>query len=78
LRTRAELKRNRERYLMNRAPKALIKSFSGVVEGWLEAETKFARLGGIGPRRQDLRETLARGLEIFSRQLRVKNLPHVC
>jgi hypothetical protein len=65
------LKRNRERYLLNRSTESLIKVLSDVADGWLEAENKFRKLAlELGPAQTGFsRETLARGLDNFFKQL---------
>jgi hypothetical protein len=70
------LKRNRERYLLNRPTEGLIKVLSDVADGWLEAENKFRRLAlEIGPAQTGFsRETLARGLDNFFKQFTRENL----
>ncbi|HEX3889849.1 MAG TPA: acyl-CoA reductase [Verrucomicrobiae bacterium] len=69
------LKRNRERYLMNRSTESLIKVLSDVADGWLEAENKFRKLAlELGPAQTGFsRETLARGLDNFFKQLTREN-----
>jgi hypothetical protein len=65
------LKRNRERYLMNRLTESLIKTLSGVADGWLEENNSFRKLAlELGPAQTGFsRETLARGLDNFFNQL---------
>jgi hypothetical protein len=65
------LKRNRERYLLNRPTESLIKVLSDVADGWLEAENTFRKLAlELGPAQTGFsRETLARGLDNFFKQL---------
>ena len=69
------LKRNRERYLLNRSTENLIKVLSDVADGWLEAENKFRKLAlELGPAQTGFsRETLARGLDNFFKQLTREN-----
>jgi hypothetical protein len=69
------LKRNRERYLLNRSTESLIKVLSDVADGWLEAENKFRKLAlELGPAETGFsRETLARGLDNFFKQLAREN-----
>jgi hypothetical protein len=69
------LKRNRERYLLNRPTESLIKVLSDVADGWLEAENKFRKLAlELGPAQTGFsRETLARGLDNFFKQLTREN-----
>jgi hypothetical protein len=69
------LKRNRERYLLNRSTESLIKVLSDVADGWLEAENKFRKLAlELGPAQTGFsRETLARGLDSFFKQLTREN-----
>jgi hypothetical protein len=69
------LKRNRERYLLNRSTESLIKVLSDVAESWLEAENKFRKHAlELGPSQTGFsRETLARGLDNFFKQLAREN-----
>src|SRR5476649_2015373 len=69
------LKRNRERYLLNRSTESLIKVLSYVADVWLEAENKFRKLAlELGPAQTGFsRETLARGLDNFFKQLTREN-----
>jgi hypothetical protein len=69
------LKRNRERYLMNRTTESLIKVLSGVADGWLEANNSFRKLAlELGPAQTGFsRETLTRGLDNFFKQLTREN-----
>jgi hypothetical protein len=69
------LKRNRERYLLNRSTESLIKVLSDVADGWLEADNKFRKLAlELGPAQTGFsRETLARGLDNFFKQLTREN-----
>src|SRR5271154_192273 len=69
------LKRNREHYLANRSTESLIKVLSDVADGWLEAENKFRKLAlELGPAQTGFsRETLARGLDNFFKQLTREN-----
>ena len=69
------LKRNRERYLMNRSTERLIKVLSDVADGWLQAENPFRKLAlELGPVQTGFsRETLARGLDNFFGQLTREN-----
>ena len=70
------LKRNRERYLLNRSTESLIKVLSDVADGWLEAENKFRKLAlELGLAQTGFsRETLARGLDNFFKQLPRENI----
>src|ERR1700685_677607 len=69
------LKPNRERYLMNRSTEGLIKVLSDVADGWLEAENPFRKLAlELGPAQTGFsRATLARGLDVFFKQLTREN-----
>jgi hypothetical protein len=69
------LKRNRERYLLNRSTESLIKVLGDVADGWLEAENKFRKLAlELGPAQTGFsRETLARGLDNFFKELSREN-----
>jgi hypothetical protein len=69
------LKRNRERYLANRPTESLIKVLSNVAGGWLQSENPFRKLAlELGPAQTGFsRETLARGLDNFFRQLTREN-----
>src|SRR5476651_1564732 len=69
------LKRNRERYLLNRSTENLVKVLSDVADGWLEASNSFRKLAlELGPAQTGFsRETLARGLDGFFRQLTREN-----
>jgi hypothetical protein len=69
------LKRNRERYLLNRSTESLIKVLRDVADGWLETENKFRRLAlELAPAQTGFsRETLARGLDNFFKQLTREN-----
>ncbi len=69
------LKRNRERYLQNRSTENLIKVLSDVADDWLEAENKFRKFAlELGPAQTGFsRETLARGLDNFFKQLTREN-----
>jgi hypothetical protein len=69
------LKRNRERYLMNRSTESLIKVLSDVADGWLEAENKFRKLAlELGPAQTGFsRGTLARALDNFFKQFTREN-----
>jgi hypothetical protein len=69
------LKRNRERYLMNRSTESLIKVLSDVADGWLETDNKFRKLAlEHGPAQTGFSpETLARGLDNFFKQLTREN-----
>jgi hypothetical protein len=69
------LKRNRERYLMNRSTESLVKMLSNVADDWLEAENPFRKLAlELGPAQTGFsRETLARGLDNFFKQLTREN-----
>jgi hypothetical protein len=65
------LKRNRERYLLNRPTESLVKALSDVADGWLQPENPFRKLAlELGPAQTVFsRETLARGLDNFFGQL---------
>src|SRR5271156_1707722 len=69
------LKRNRERYLMNRPTESLIRILSDVADGWLQAENPFRKFAlELGPAQTGFsRETLARGLDNFFKQLTREN-----
>jgi acyl-CoA reductase LuxC len=69
------LKRNRERYLLNRSTESLIKVLSGVAESWLEPDYSFRKLAlELGPAQTGFfREILARGLDNFFRQFTREN-----
>jgi len=69
------LKRNRERYLLNRSTEGLIKVLSDVADGWLEENNSFRKLAlEFGPAQTGFsRETLARGLDNYFRQLTREN-----
>jgi hypothetical protein len=69
------LKRNRERYLINRPTESLIRVLSEVADGWLEAENLFQKLAlELGPAQTGFsRETIARGLDNFFKQLTREN-----
>ncbi len=69
------LKRNREHYLMNRSTESLISVLSDVADGWLEPENPFRKLAlELGPAQTGFsRETLARGLDNFFKQLTREN-----
>jgi hypothetical protein len=70
------LKRNRERYLLNRPTEGLIKILSDVADGWLQPENPFRKLAmELGPAQTGFsRETLTRGLDNFLGQLTRENL----
>jgi hypothetical protein len=65
------LKRNRERYLINRSTDSLINLLSDVADGWLEAANPFRKRAlEAGPAQTGFaRETLGRGLDNFFKQL---------
>jgi hypothetical protein len=65
------LKRNRERYLMNRSTENLIKTLSRVADGWLETDNSIRKFAlELGPAQTGFsRETLARGLDNFFNHL---------
>ena len=69
------LKRNREHYLINRPTESLIRVLSSVADGWLEPENPFRKLAlELGPAQTRFaRETLARGLDNFFKQLTREN-----
>jgi hypothetical protein len=70
------LKRNRERYLLNRPTESLLKILSDVADGWLQTGNPFRKLAlELGPAQTGFsRETLARGLDNFFKQLTRENL----
>jgi hypothetical protein len=70
------LKRNRECYLLSRSTESLIKVLSDVADGWLGSENKFRKLAlELGPARAGFsRETLARGLDNFFKQITRENI----
>jgi Acyl-CoA reductase (LuxC) len=70
------LKRNRERYLMNRSTESLVKVLGNVAESWLEPDFSFRKFAlEQGPVQTGFsRETLARGLDNFFKQLTRENL----
>jgi hypothetical protein len=61
--------------LLNRSTESLIKVLSDVADGWLEAENKFRKFAlELGPAQTGFsRETLARGLDNFFKQLTREN-----
>src|SRR5271163_4316694 len=69
------LKRNRERYLVNRSTESLIEVLSDVADGWLAVDNSFRKLAlELGPAQTGFsRETLARGLDNFFEQLTREN-----
>ncbi len=69
------LKRNRERYLLNRSTESLIKVLSSVADGWLEPDNAFRKCAlELGPTQTGFScETLARGLDNFFKQLMREN-----
>jgi hypothetical protein len=69
------LKRNREHYLMNRSTENLVKVLSDVADGWLQAGNPFRKFAlELGPAQTGFsRETLARGLDNYFRQLTREN-----
>ena len=69
------LKRNRESYLMRRSTDQIIRTLAGVAAEWLHADNRFRKLAlDHGPAVLGFsRETLARGLDGFFRQLTVEN-----
>jgi hypothetical protein len=69
------LKRNRERYLLNRSTENLVKVLSEVADGWLQAENRFRNFAlEAGPSQTGFsRETLARGLDHYFRRLTHEN-----
>jgi hypothetical protein len=69
------LKRNREHYLAGRSTDNLIKTLSNVAESWLEADYSFRKHAlALGPAQTGFsRETLARGLDNFFKQLTREN-----
>lgn len=70
------LKRNREQYLARRTTAGLIGTLSAVGAGWLQADNPFRRLAlERGPGETGFsRETLARGLDAFFRELTPEKL----
>jgi hypothetical protein len=69
------LKRNREHYLLNRSTESLIRILSDVADGWLEKENPFRKFAlELGPAQTGFsRETIARGLDNFFKQLTHEN-----
>jgi hypothetical protein len=69
------LKRNRERYLASRSTGSLVKILSEVAANWLQAGDPFRKLAlEAGPAKTGFsRETLAKGLDNFFRQLTPDN-----
>jgi hypothetical protein len=68
------LKRNRERYLLNRSTENLIKILSNVADGWLQEENPFRKLALENAATIGFsRETLAIGLDNFFKQLTREN-----
>jgi hypothetical protein len=69
------LKRNRERYLLNRSTDSLIKVLSDVADGWLQAENPFRKLAlELGPAETVFsRAILARGLDNLFQQFTREN-----
>src|SRR5258705_94670 len=69
------LKRNRERYLVNRSTESLVKVLDAVADGWLQAENPFRKFAlELGPAQTGFsRETLARGLGNYFKQLTREN-----
>ena len=69
------LKRNRERYLADRSTENLIKILGQVAENWLEPDYSFRKkMLELGPAQTGFsRETLARGLDGFFKQLTREN-----
>jgi len=69
------LKRNRERYLMNRSTDGLVKVLSNVAESWLEPDYSFRKYAlEIGPAQTGFpHATLMRGLDDFFKQLTREN-----
>jgi hypothetical protein len=69
------LKRNREHYLLNRSTESLIRILSDVADGWLQTENPFRKFAlELGPAQTGFsRETLARGLDNFFKQLTREN-----
>ena len=70
------LKRNRERYLANRATSALIRLLSDVGDSWLQPDYPFRQMAlEQGPKATGFSApTLAGGLDAFFRELTEKNL----
>jgi hypothetical protein len=70
------LKRNREHYLINRPTESLIRVLSDVADGWLETENQFRKFAlELGPAQTGFsRETVARRLDSFFKQLTRENL----
>jgi hypothetical protein len=69
------LKRNRERYLMNRSTDGLVKVLSNVAESWLEPDYSFRKYAlEIGPAQTGFpHATLMRGLDDFFKRLTREN-----
>ena len=69
------LKRNRERYLTSRSTNSMVKVLSEVAANWLQAGDPFRKLAlELGPAKMGFsRETLAKGLDNFFRQLTPDN-----
>jgi len=65
------LKRNRGRYLASRSTDGLVKVLSEVAANWLKTDNPFRKLAlELGPAKTGFsRETLAKGLDSFFRQL---------
>ena len=69
------LKRNRERYLALRSTNSMVKVLSEMAANWLQAGAPFRKLAlELGPAKTGFsRETLAKGLDNFFRQLTTDN-----
>ena len=69
------LKRNRERYLMNRSTDGMVKVLSNVAESWLEPDYSFRKYAlELGPAQTGFpHATLMRGLDDFFKQLTREN-----
>ena len=70
------LKQNRTRYLAERPTEHLVRTLTGVAEGWLQPESPFRKLAiELGPGQTCFgTATLANGLDSFFRQLTGENL----
>jgi hypothetical protein len=67
------LKRNREHYLLNRVRRKIGESFERRGDGWLQPDNPFASSRwSLGRPKPVFRATLARGLDNFSGNSRVK------
>src|SRR5512139_718124 len=70
------LKRNREHYLASRSTDNIVRVISTVAADWLRENSPFRRMAlERAPREQGFsRETLARGLDAFFRELTAERL----